>query len=41
MKKGRIDAELKKKMTERSAFSGGNYKKVKQIIKKELISAQT
>jgi hypothetical protein len=35
MKKARIDAELKKRMTERSEFSGGNYKKVKNIIKKE------
>jgi hypothetical protein len=35
MKKAMIDAELKKRMTERSEFSGGNYKKVKKIIKKE------
>lgn len=38
MKKGRMDAELKKRMTERSEFSGGNYKKVKKIIKKEFKS---
>ena len=35
MKKARMEAELKKKMTERSEFSGGNYKKVKKIIRKE------
>ena len=40
MKKARIDTELKKRMTERSDFSGGNYKKVKKIIKKELKTIQ-
>jgi hypothetical protein len=41
MKKARLDAELKKRMTERSEFSGGNYKKVKKIIKKELKTLQS
>ena len=35
MKKARLDAELKKRMTERSEFSGGNYKKVRNLLKKE------
>jgi hypothetical protein len=33
MKKGRFDAEVKKKMTERSNQSYANYKKAKKVIK--------
>jgi hypothetical protein len=34
MKKGRMHAEVKKKMTERSNKSYGNYKKARKAIKK-------